>query len=156
MANADSPNIVFYPPVLFAMAPIVALVLQRIAPLGLLEPAGDVQQAVGIAILALALALGLWGVVVFKRAGTNVSPHTPALLIVSSGPYRFSRNPMYIAIELVQLGLGLAVSMEWSIIIAPLALIALHYGVVLREEAYLTEKFGDQYTEYKQQTRRWL
>jgi len=155
MAHADSPNIVFYPPVLFATAPVVAVALEWLLPIGIIG-ASDGIRMLGFAILIIALTLGLWGIAAFKREGTNVSPHTPALVIVTNGPYRMTRNPMYLGIALFQLGLGLAFSLDWAVLIAPLALLALHFGVVLREEVYLTAKFGAPYTDYLNRTRRWI
>ena len=155
MPRHDAPDVAFYPPVLFAGAPIAAMILDWIIPLDILGK-GPIQIAAGFVILIVAMTLGLWGIVAFNRAGTNVSPHASTLIVVTDGPYRFTRNPMYLGIALFQLGLGLAASLDWSVIIAPLVLAALHYGVVLREEAYLTAKFGAPYTEYLDKTRRWL
>lgn len=91
-----------------------------------------------------------------KAAGSNVNPAEPALTIVRGGPYRFTRNPMYLALCLLQLALGLLLN-DWSALffVIPLALL-LHYGVVLREEKYLEAKFGDEYLSLKREVRRWL
>lgn len=151
----DHPDIVFYPPVLAALAPLAAWGLHVLAPLDIV-PDDGLFRLTGVAVLALANALGITAIYVFKARGTNVSPHHPGLRIVTAGPYRYTRNPMYLGIALFQLGLGLATPLDWAIGIAPLALAALHFGVVLREEAYLTAKFGAPYTDYLNSTRRWV
>jgi protein-S-isoprenylcysteine O-methyltransferase Ste14 len=89
-------------------------------------------------------------------AGTNVRPDKPALAIVSGGPYRFSRNPMYLALCLMQIGVGFVID-GWIPVLftIPLALM-LHFGVVLREEAYLELKFGETYLQFKRRVRRWI
>ena len=92
----------------------------------------------------------------FSAAGTNVDPAKPALAIARSGPYRFTRNPMYLGMVCLISGLGLFFSLDHVIFIAPILFLTLHYGVVLREEAYLAEKFGADYEALKANTRRWL
>lgn len=106
--------------------------------------------------MILAPTLALSAVVTFKKAGTNVIPSEPALTIVRGGPYRFTRNPMYLALSLVQVALGFFLN-DWItlLFVVPLVLI-LHFGVILREERYLTVKFGEPYLELKRDVRRWL
>jgi protein-S-isoprenylcysteine O-methyltransferase Ste14 len=91
-----------------------------------------------------------------KAAGTNVDPAKPALTIVRDGPFRFTRNPMYLALCLLQIALGFFVN-DWItlLFVVPLAVI-FHYGVVLHEERYLTAKFGEPYSRYKREVRRWI
>src|SRR5439155_20685033 len=110
----------------------------------------------GIALIILAPTLALSALVTMKAAGTNVGPAKPALTIVRGGPFRFTRNPMYLALCLLQVALGLFLN-DWItlLFVVPLALI-LHYGVVLREEKYLTAKFGEPYLQYKHDVRRWI
>src|SRR5947207_11287414 len=103
----------------------------------------------GIALVFLAPTLALSALVTMKKAGTNVNPAEPALTIVRGGPYRLTRNPMYLALCLLQVALGFFLN-DWItlLFVVPLALI-MHYGVVLREERYLTAKFGEPYLELK-------
>jgi protein-S-isoprenylcysteine O-methyltransferase Ste14 len=104
----------------------------------------------------LAPTLALSALVTFKKAGTNVDPAKPALTIARGGPYRFTRNPMYLALCLLQVALGFFLN-DWItlLFVVPLALI-LHFGVVLREERYLTAKFGEPYLQLKRDVRRWF
>jgi protein-S-isoprenylcysteine O-methyltransferase Ste14 len=110
----------------------------------------------GIILLILAPTLALSALVAMKTAGTNVNPAKPALTIVHGGPFRFTRNPMYLALCLLQVALGFFLN-DWItlLFVVHLALF-LHYGVILREERYLTAKFGEPYLELKRQVRRWL
>jgi protein-S-isoprenylcysteine O-methyltransferase Ste14 len=91
-----------------------------------------------------------------KAAGTNVDPGKPALVIVRNGPYRFTRNPMYLALCLLQTSLGFFFN-DWITLafVVPLIL-TLHFGVILREEEYLTAKFGEPYLALKRAVRRWI
>jgi len=110
----------------------------------------------GIVLIILAPTLALSALITMKSAGTNVDPAKPALTIVRAGPFRFTRNPMYLALCLVQVALGFFLN-DWItlLFVVPLALI-FHYGVVLREERYLTAKFGEPYLQYKPEVRRWI
>jgi protein-S-isoprenylcysteine O-methyltransferase Ste14 len=91
-----------------------------------------------------------------KRAGTNILPTQPTLALATDGPYRFSRNPLYIAAIGVYLGVTLWVnSLALLLLILPMSWL-LHWGIVLREERYLKAKFGDAYRFYQANVRRWL
>jgi len=91
-----------------------------------------------------------------QAAGTNVNPSLPTTSIVTSGPFRLSRNPLYVAVTLLYFGLILALNTWWGIIMLIPLLIIMHFGVVLREERYLEEKFGDEYRRYKARVARYL
>ena len=110
----------------------------------------------GIVFIILAPTLAVSALRTMKAAGTNVHPSEPTLVIVSDGPFRFTRNPMYLALCLVQIGLGFFLN-DWItlLFVVPLALI-FHYGVIFREERYLTAKFGEPYLQYKREVRRWI
>ena len=110
----------------------------------------------GIVLGVAAVVIALSGILAFRRAGTHVEPHKPSLVLVGEGPYRFTRNPMYVGLILLMLGLSLIFSLDWGVLIAPLFALVLHHGVVLREEAYLSQKFGDAYRAYLERTRRWV
>jgi len=103
----------------------------------------------GIVLIILAPTLALSALRTMQAAGTNVDPAKPALTIVRDGPFRFTRNPMYLALCFFL--------NDWItlLFVVPLALI-LHYGVVLREEKYLAAKFGEPYLQYKREVRRWI
>ena len=91
-----------------------------------------------------------------KAAGTNIRPSQPSLAIVTTGPFRLTRNPMYLSLCVLLLAVGLiADDAAFAILVAPLAA-TLHFGVILREERYLTRKFGDTYLQFKRQVRRWV
>jgi protein-S-isoprenylcysteine O-methyltransferase Ste14 len=116
----------------------------------------DICILCGVVLIILAPTLALSALVTMKKAGTNIHPADPALTIVRGGPFRFTRNPMYLAVCLVQVALGFFLN-DWItlVFVVPLALI-LHYGVILREEKYLTAKFGEPYLELTRTVRRWF
>ena len=101
-------------------------------------------------------ALGLWGVRAFHRAGTNVSPSRPTTALVTDGPFRYSRNPLYVAMTVIYLGMTLALGSWWPLAMLIPVLAMVHWRIVLREEQYLENRFGDNYRAYKVRVRRWV
>jgi protein-S-isoprenylcysteine O-methyltransferase Ste14 len=151
---ADSPGVVIWPPLLYASAMLVGVGLHFLLPLAVL-PKGPSRVA-GALVLAGGLALGAWGERTMHRAGTNVHPSKPALVLVHAGPFRLSRNPLYIGLTLMYAGLALLVPAVWPLLLLIPVLGVMSWGVVRREERYLERKFGERYRQYKAHTRRWL
>jgi len=113
--------------------------------------------------VALSSALVLLGLAVigycawqFKAAQTHIEPWRATTSIVTAGPYRFSRNPIYLAMTLVISGIGITVDGIWVIAMLAPTLLVMHYGVIAREERYLEAKFGKVYLDYKRSVRRWI
>ncbi|GLS29342.1 Protein-S-isoprenylcysteine O-methyltransferase Ste14 [Mesorhizobium albiziae] len=153
--TADTAQVVVRPPLAWALAVVAGLALHWLVPLPFL-PAGLPVGWLGAAIFVLALALFAWAIVTVTRSGSNVPTNRPTTAIVESGPYRFTRNPIYLGMVLGLIGLAIALDNLWLLIaLAPFALV-IRYGVVAREEAYLERKFGDVYRGYRSRVRRWL
>ncbi len=157
MPAADRPDILIFPPLATLIAIVAAVALEWLVPLRLLPPAFTFwSTAIGVILTVAAIALTIIGARTFAKAGTNVDPRKPALRIVETGPYKFTRNPMYLGIVGLQFGLALLFSLDWALLGGVALGAVLHYGVVLREEAYLTAKFGATYTEFQTRSRRWF
>jgi protein-S-isoprenylcysteine O-methyltransferase Ste14 len=154
-ATADTPHVVMRPPLVWGLAIIAGLALNWLVPLPFL-PADLPAGWPGAMVFVLALALGVWAVVTITRAGSNVPTNLPSTTLVESGPYRFTRNPIYLGMLLSLIGLAIAFNNLWLLtMLVPFALV-LRYGVVAREEVYLERKFGDVYRGYRSRVRRWL
>lgn len=153
---ADAPDIKLYPPYLAVIAPVAAAILDWVLPLGWAFAGPYWQLALGAVLGCVALWLALAGARAFKAAGTNVDPKEEALVLVESGPYQISRNPMYLGMITLQLALAFLFSLEWALLMAPILWAALNWGVVIHEEAYLSRKFGQPYEALLERTRRWL
>jgi protein-S-isoprenylcysteine O-methyltransferase Ste14 len=153
--TADTAHVVIRPPLAWGLAVIAGLTFSWLVPLPLLRaalPAGWL----GAMVFVLALALLAWAIATITSAGSNVPTNLPTTTIVESGPYRFTRNPIYLAMFLGLIGLAIAFDDLWLLImLVPFALV-IRYGVVAREEAYLDRKFGDGYRSYRSRVRRWL
>jgi protein-S-isoprenylcysteine O-methyltransferase Ste14 len=155
-ADYSRPSAVPWPPVLFLLAVLAALALGRVYQLpwpGLDDrPARIVGYAIGIA----GVALMLWGLTTLRRAGTNVWPHKAADRLVTEGPFRFRRNPIYMGEVLILLGLAQVTGNIWFAILAPVFAIAILVLAILPEERHLETRFGEEYLDYKARTRRWF
>ena len=156
MADAtDTANVIIRPPIAWAVAVLAALALDWFIPLPFV-PAALPAVWLGATVFALALALFAWAIATITRAGTNVPTNRPTTTIVDTGPYRFTRNPIYLGMMLGLIGLAIAINSLWLLLtLVPFALV-IRYGVVAREEAYLERKFGDVYRGYRARVRRWL
>jgi protein-S-isoprenylcysteine O-methyltransferase Ste14 len=152
-ALPDRPGVVAMPPFLYLGAFLVVLLARLVLPLRMVE--GSLVAA-GVALAALGIGIAVWGRRTMVAAGTNVRPTQPATTIVTSGPFRFSRNPLYCALTLLYLGLTAIVNTWWGLIVLVPLLVVMHVGVVRREERYLERKFGDTYRQYKSRVRRYL
>src|SRR5205807_5688885 len=149
-AGEDHPRIVAFPPLLWLIGAAASVLVHffvfsiRILP----EPFALI---LGIVCLLVGPSLALPALLTMRAAGTHANPAKPALLIVRRGPYRFTRNPMYLALCLVQAGIGFLLN-DWITLwfVMPLALV-LHFGVVLPEVRYLEAKVGEQYLGLKRQ-----
>lgn len=150
----DAPDIIAFPPLLFGGTLALGLVMHFIAPVRPLP--GLLSWILGILTLALGLGLARWSTEAMRRAGTNVNPRQPALALVVDGPFRFSRNPLYVATTGLYVGIALLVGALWPLLLLVPLLMVLDIGVVRREERYLEGKFGQAYREYKARVRRWI
>ena len=134
---------------------IGGLALNWLVPLPFL-PANVPAGSVGAMVFVLALALFAWAIVTISRAGSNVPTNRPTTTIVESGPYRFTRNPIYMGMFLGLIGLAIAFDTLWLFMTLVLFALVIRYGVVAREEAYLERRFGDVYRDYCSRVRRWV
>jgi len=150
----DNPGVIAFPPLIWLVNAMISVLVHLFIRLAIMSY--RICLVCGIAFTILALTLALSGFITMKTAGTNILPSEPALTIVRNGPFCFTRNPIYLAFCLLQVALGFFLN-DWITLffVVPLALI-FHYGVILREERYLTAKFGKPYLEYKCEVRRWI
>jgi protein-S-isoprenylcysteine O-methyltransferase Ste14 len=128
--------------------------MQLATPLRFLP--GKLAVPIGAPLVVVAIALFSHSVAKFRAAGTPVPARKPTTVIVRTGPYRFSRNPIYLAFSLLQLGIAIWVNSVWLLATLVGAVALIHCVVIRREEQYLERKFGAQYLDYKASVHRWL
>jgi protein-S-isoprenylcysteine O-methyltransferase Ste14 len=150
----DNPGVIAFPPLIWLVNAVTSVVVHLFIRLSIMKY--GLCLVCGMIFIMLAPALALSALRTMKAAGTNVLPSEPALTIVRDGPFRFTRNPMYLSFCLLQIALGFFLN-DWITLLFVVPLIVIfHYGVVLREERYLTAKFGEPYLQYKREVRRWI
>jgi protein-S-isoprenylcysteine O-methyltransferase Ste14 len=111
---------------------------------------------VGAVLIAIAVWLSLWGVRVMHRAGTSEKTSLPTTALVTTGPFRYSRNPLYVSLTLAYLGIAVAAQSLWALALLIVVLAVVQRGVIDREERYLERRFGADYLRYKERVRRWI
>jgi protein-S-isoprenylcysteine O-methyltransferase Ste14 len=154
MSAPDTAGVLAPPPLIFATALVLGGLLDWAVPRHIL-PAAIAPWAGGV-LVVMGLALGRAAWREMHRAGTAVSPYTDTSSLVRTGPFAHSRNPLYVALILLSLGLSLLANALWCAVLLIPAMVVLRYGVISREEVYLQRRFGDNYRLYCAATRRWL
>ena len=148
------PNRIPWPPLIFLAADGAALGLGAVLPAGL--PFGTAGRLAGGALALSGLALDVAAMVAMVRARTNILPHRGADRLVRHGPFRYTRNPIYLGNTLLLAGLGLALANAWFLPAAAAAAFAVDRLAVRREEAHLAARFGAAWHDYAASTPRWL
>jgi protein-S-isoprenylcysteine O-methyltransferase Ste14 len=153
-ARLDSPGVRVPPPALYAVAVLGGYLLNRRWPL----PVGDSGLVQGLAwVLTLAcLALTVSSIGRFWRSRTSIVPIRPATTLVIAGPYRFTRNPMYVGLAALTIALGFFINSWWPTVLLLPVLLLVRRFVIAPEERYLERRFGAEYAAYRQRVRRWL
>lgn len=153
--NTDSAGVITPPPLLYlgSLASGVALNLFFAMPL---SGAPLVLQVLGFLLAASGAFIARWSFVTMKRMGTSADPRKSSMALATGGPFRISRNPIYLAMTMLYVGACLLLNSFWPLAFLIPLVFLMHYGVITREEKYLEEKFGKPYLEYKSKTRRWF
>jgi protein-S-isoprenylcysteine O-methyltransferase Ste14 len=151
---ADAPGVLVFPPLLALGVLLVGVGAHLLLPAPL-APRVPLRFA-GAACAAAAVAIVMAARSEMARAGTNVNPSLPSTAVVTAGPYRFTRNPMYLSLCLLNLGIGLLLCDLVPVALTAVLAAILNYGVIVREERYLERKFGGAYLAYRGRVRRWL
>jgi protein-S-isoprenylcysteine O-methyltransferase Ste14 len=153
-SEADTAGVVAPPPLIYLAGLIVGFALEALLP-GVDLP-DLVEWGLGGLFVVAGLGLLISFNASFSRRGTAVEPWKPTTAIVTTGPYRFTRNPAYLGMALTYVGIALLSSAVWVLVPLPFVLAVIDRGVIAREERYLVAKFGEEYLGYKRTVRRWI
>ncbi len=150
----DNPGVIAFPPALYAGTLSIGLLLNLVFPIDFLP------RSIALVLGALAIigagAIAIWAFRAMHRARTAIDPSQPTTAIVTDGAFRLSRNPIYLSLTLLYVGMALLFSALWALLLLFPLLVIVQIGVVRREESYLERKFGDEYLRYKASVRRWV
>ena len=146
----------FPPPLIYAGLFIVGYAVHRFVSVPLWGDPPASVRVIGWCLVGVWVLLTASAVALFRNAGTTPNPTKATTALVLRGPYRLTRNPMYVGFAALYLGVTLLVNSLWPLLLFPVVIALVQTRVIAREEAYLEAKFGDEYRAYKQQVRRWL
>ncbi|MDP7099913.1 MAG: isoprenylcysteine carboxylmethyltransferase family protein, partial [Rhodospirillales bacterium] len=150
----DNPGVTAPPSLIFIAGLIVGFALDFFWPVPLVPM--EIRIYAGGFIILISFVPAIWMMRLFIKARTNLDVRKPTHKIVTSGPFRWTRNPAYLSLSLLVLGIAIVADSIWVLLLLVEAMIVTHYKVILREEAYLEQKFGVEYLEYKASVRRWI
>jgi protein-S-isoprenylcysteine O-methyltransferase Ste14 len=150
----DSPGVRVPPPALYSLAVFGGSLANRWWPLPM--NGGAARQAVAWVLAAASVALMVAGIGNFRRSRTSIVPIRPATALVISGPYRFTRNPMYLGLAMLTVAVGLFMHNWWPIVLLTPVLLLIRVFVIAPEERYLERRFGADYVGYTRRVRRWV
>jgi len=154
--DRDGAAVRFPPPLVYVGAVIAGVLLHALVLPLRLELAPSVRIVVAAAAALVGLVVMAGAVRLFKRTGQDLKPWKATPEIISAGVYRFTRNPMYVSMALLQIAIGVGLANGWIVALAPLVLVIIYRIAIRHEEAYLERKFGGAYIEYKRSVRRWI
>ncbi|MCH7631250.1 MAG: isoprenylcysteine carboxylmethyltransferase family protein [Proteobacteria bacterium] len=154
----SNPNIKVIPPLVYAGFFLLGWGMEQVAPA--VEDMGSywpqVKDRIGYLLMALSAILVIPSMLAFRRVDTPFDVRKAASSLVTSGPYRVTRNPGYMALTALHMGLAIKFSLNWPLAMVVLAILVMDRYVIPREEAHLEEIFGDEYRAYKAKVRRWF
>jgi protein-S-isoprenylcysteine O-methyltransferase Ste14 len=153
--GADHADVRVLPPLLFLGAIAAGVALGWLLPLPIARGSG-LRVGLGLAGVALGVAAMAWPIVWMRRTHQDPDPRKPTPELIVGGPYRFSRNPIYLGMTLLQAGIGLALGNLWIVLLLAPVLFVLQRAVIEPEETYLARRFGEAYAGYRARVRRWL
>jgi protein-S-isoprenylcysteine O-methyltransferase Ste14 len=152
----DHAAVKVFPPGVPVATILIGGAVHHFAPIPLGLPAPARYWIGGVVVLGSFLGLGLWSVTLFRRSGQNENPWKPTPMVVDRGPFRITRNPMYLQMVLACIGFAIILANVWIVLLTPLCAAILQRFAIRPEEAYLERKFGETYLSYKRRVRRWI
>lgn len=156
-SKRDHAGVPFPPPLVFVLALLGAAAIEWRRPWPLVATPGMLLATAGVVLTLAAVSLAASAVRVFRQAQTTVLPALrPTTAIVERGPYRFTRNPMYLGMTIAYLGVALIMNSTVALIMLPVVILVIDVFVIRREERYLSAKFAAPYDSYRARVRRWL
>jgi protein-S-isoprenylcysteine O-methyltransferase Ste14 len=157
LAASDVAGVIAPPPLLLLVAVLLGLILDWLLPAYMLSVmlSFGTRVLLGVELIVAGVALVTMAERSFRAAGTEVRPWRPSTAVVSTGVFGYLRNPMYVGGTAALLGLAILLASDWMVVMTVVMAVVLHFGVVLREERYLTAKFGEPYMRYLQEVPRY-
>lgn len=150
--KADAPDVKMLPPMILVLFISGGIIVDWLIPFDW----GHMWGGLGLILFSCALFCAGWAINIMKTAGTNVPPNRPTTAIVTQGPFQYTRNPIYLSFLVAYAGLAMMADAPMMLLLIPGLYYVLDKMVIVPEETYLTDKFGDVYTDYAATVRRWV
>ncbi|MBM7061491.1 isoprenylcysteine carboxylmethyltransferase family protein [Pseudomonas sp. UL073] len=147
-------RIILAPPLIYLIFVALTWLLARLVPLPIAE--NQWTRYLGWGLIDLGILLAAWSALALAQHKTTINPYRKPKRLLQSGPFRYSRNPIYLGFNLIYCGIGLLLGSWWAWIILPLLILTVDRGVIVHEETVLEHLFGDSYQRYRRRVRRWL
>ncbi len=154
--NGDTSGVRVFPPAIYLAAVLIGLLVQQAVPLHVPTSWRPIEHGAGLVLIVVGFITNVSAIAVFRLSGTTPNPMKPVRAFVVRGPYRFTRNPMYLGLTVLCAGIGLVADALWVTALAFAAAAVIQRIVIDKEEPYLTRKFGAEYQGYTERVRRWL
>lgn len=154
MSKPKTASVIAPPPLIYLAGIVIGLLLRSPVPTPIL-PRG-LGYGLGAILILAAVWISVWGVREMRHAGTAVNPRIPTTALVTTGPFRFSRNPLYVSLTLCYLGIAISAQSLWALVLLVVVIAVMQYGVIHREERYLEDRFEAEYRRYQERVRRWV
>ena len=152
--DTHGPGIHLHPPIIYAISILSGIGLNNLWPRTM--PYGIYGHTWGGILIALAVIIAAWSLLHFHKADTDVRPDKPDSNLITSGPFRFTRNPLYIVLTLTQITTAVWLNNLWIVLLVIPSVVVITFYAIAREEHYLETLFGQDYLDYKKRVRRWL
>jgi protein-S-isoprenylcysteine O-methyltransferase Ste14 len=154
--NKDNPGITLPPPLIFIILLVIGLLLRRYYPLQIIPDSKTVLKTIGNILFIIYGLITVPTVIQMIRQKTTFSTHGSTTTLLTTGFFRYSRNPLYVSLLFVLTAIAFYINSLWLLFLLPVLVIALNRFAIIHEENYLEEKFGDDYLQYKEKVRRWI
>jgi protein-S-isoprenylcysteine O-methyltransferase Ste14 len=152
--NSDAPSVKIIPPLVYLAGLVIGFLANIWMPITVVSDL--VAWAVGGILIICGAVLTGSALFKFKQVGTTVRPDCAPSALVTAGPYKVTRNPMYLGLAFVYLGIAIAGQSVWALILLPVVMLIVQRGAIEPEEAFLEKRFGAEYSSYKENVRRWI
>ena len=153
----EKPNTIPWPPLVYSAAMVLAWLLERYDAFEVLDHALAVlPRWSGLAVFGAGVAVDVWAFLTLRASKTTVLPNATSTALVTSGPYRFTRNPIYLGNTVALLGFAIGLRWGWLLLLLPVTVAAVNWLAISREEEHLRLRFADEWKSYSSRVRRWL
>ena len=157
LSQPATSGVQFPPPLYYLIGLLAGLAIQWGFPVRLSKPGHHlIMDTLGTGWILLGMLLGGWALYALRRAGTSPNPHRATTALAVQGPYSVTRNPIYLGMAMVCIGISLLANMMWPLLSVPVVVVAIDRLVILKEERYLEDRFDEAYVQYKSRVRRWI